>query len=709
MNFNAYPFFFWGVPVIAIMGFIAAIISYRIAISVEGNSPSVQAITDYTKQAIEVFVKRQMKFVAMIVLTLTLATWVMHLFRDKSMLTSFFIMTGYFWTSLIGFLSMSTSKNTCSNIIHSSQGSAEISSRVCISSGSFLSFSTISAVIMDLWIWFVIINILITNGVIEIPHEYLRFKEISNLMIAYCVGVSIQSLFACVGGGIFNQAAKLATVNISKLNPKIPEKDIRNPGSIASLLGRYVNHSIGLNTYVYEIYAVSIIVSMVIGAEIIAKQQLPMEEGMLIVVTPLMIAAIGLLGSLVGVLTVQKSKKTFTETHLKGIKAALITVTIISSFFFFLDLFSWDVLETIIVALLGSMVLGYISKRSGRCSTENAKAHPLLCAFIKGGESTIASFGVIIVVVLIIFFCHGGGYQRGAYVISLSAIALLMNLGYNLAYASIVPVCGNAATISEILLLPKDNQKKSYLLFDWAKQFMTFISSLLTASGFIVSVLLVLIFLITLPELIMKHSNNTELLSKIEALGKIGLRQEVNMIINYLKIEVISPLFWLGIFSGVIACVTFSTFLVKSVKTSAYVMISEAQKQIDKNNLIVKGESLPDYAVCINCIMKTIQHKALFICFTCVAFPIVVGTCLGLAGLLGLFMGLLSTMTVLSLFANYFGHLSKKILPNEILGGIFKDLLSSSLQVSTRLTILSSFVFFRIIFIIKSCFEGMTL
>jgi K(+)-stimulated pyrophosphate-energized sodium pump len=280
-----------------------------------------------------------------------------------------------------------------------------------------------------------------------------------------------------------------------------------------------------------------------------------------------------------------------------------------------------------------------------------------------------------------------------------------MNLGYNLAYASIVPVCGNAATISEILLLPKENQKKTYLLFDWAKQFMTFVSSLLTASGFIVSVLLVLLFLISLPELIMKYSDDPKLLSDLNSIAQGNFKQEIYVVINYLKIEVISPFFWLGIFSGVAACVCFSTFLIKSVKTSADVMFCEAQRQIDKDNLIVKGESLPDYAACINCIMKTIQRKTLYICLLNVALPVVVGITLGVAGLLGLFMGLLSTMAVLSLFANYFGHLSKKLVPNEILGGVFKDLLSSSLQVSNRLTILVSFVFIIIIFVIKSFVE----
>ena len=148
--------------------------------------------------------------------------------------------------------------------------------------------------LLDIAFWFVILNRFDSDGLISI----------TTTMLTFGMGASTQALFARVGGGIYTKAADVGADIVGKVEADIPEDDPRNPATIADNVGDNVGDVAGMGADLYESYCGSILSTAALGASAFATS---VGNGMQLkaVIAPMIIAAVGVFLSLLGIFLVR--------------------------------------------------------------------------------------------------------------------------------------------------------------------------------------------------------------------------------------------------------------------------------------------------------------------------------------------------------------------------------------------------------------------
>ena len=457
-------------------------------------------------------------------------------------------------------------------------------------------------------------------------------------MLTFGMGASSMALFARVGGGIFTKAADVGADLVGKVEAGIPEDDPRNPAVIADNVGDNVGDVAGMGADLYESYVGSIISC---GALAVAA-----GHGISGVLLPMMIAAIGILASVISTFFVS-TKEGATQKMLlgslrKGTYAAA-AISAVASLVLIMVLMPAHpgLLGAVLSGLLAGVLIGYFTeyytsdsykptqKLSG--SSETGSATIIIDGIALGMRSTAIPVIIIGVSVLASYFFAGGmsGFSQGLYGVGLSAVGMLATLGITLATDAYGPVADNAGGIAEMSGLPSEVRERTDALDSLGN------TTAATGKGFAIGSAA-----LTALALIVSY---TDEVTKIDPTA--------------LNLSITNPATLIGLFVGAMLPFLFSAMTMQAVGRAAHKVVVEVRRQFKEIKGLLQGEKgvEADYATCVDICTKSSLREMIAPAALGVLAPIIVGMVLGCNGVVGMLTGALVSGFVLAIMMSNSG------------------------------------------------------
>ena len=639
---------------------------YRSMLGKDEGTELMKTIASHVRKGAMEYLKQQYKVVTIVFVVLAVIFAVMAIFKLQNGIVWFAFLTGGFFSGLAGFFGMKTATYASARTANAARQSLNAGLQVAFRSGAVMGLTVVGLALLDVAGWFLILQ---KTGLLEMVGAEADLITITTTMLTFGMGASTQALFARVGGGIYTKAADVGADLVGKTEYNIPEDDPRNPATIADNVGDNVGDVAGMGADLYESYAGSILATMALGASAFAGAAV---EGMQMkaVLAPSLIAACGVLLSIIGIYLVKTKEGAGMKELLRALAIGTNTAAVLIAavtFGIFAWLFGtetsqwWQVSLSVVVGLLAGVIIGqsteYYTSQSYKPtqkvseSSQTGPATVIISGLGLGMLSTAIPVITVGVAIILAYLCANGFHvefsatnlSMGLYGIGIAAVGMLSTLGITLATDAYGPIADNAGGNAEMSGLPAEVRQRTDALDALGN------TTAATGKGFAIgsAALTALALLASYVEEI-----KIALIRTGEALpnGVEAAKATLVDFMNAYNVNLMNPIVLVGIFIGSMMAFLFCGLTMNAVGRAAQKMVEEVRRQFQTIKGILEGKADPDYARCVAISTKGAQHEMLLPSILAIIVPIITGLVLGVAGVLGLLIGGLATGFVLAVF-----------------------------------------------------------
>lgn len=683
---------FWIVPFSSIVALLFAYLLFRQMMRNEEGTELMKTVAGHIRKGALAYLKQQYKVVLAVFIGLTILLSIMAFgLGIQNKWVPFAFLSGGLFSAIAGFIGMRAATYASSRVANACRTSLDRGLKIAFRSGAVMGLSVVGLVLLDISVWFLILNIFIPE-----THEGFKLLTITATMLTFGMGASTQALFARVGGGIYTKAADVGADLVGKVEASIPEDDWRNPATIADNVGDNVGDVAGMGADLFESYAGSILATALLGAAAFAGYSSQVQFNA--VITPMVIAALGTLLSIVGVYLVRTREGATQKELLKSLNFGVHISAVLIAGSSFLVLYLMDLYN--FMGLWGSVVTGLIAGIAIGQSTEYFTASAYrptrsIAEACKTGPATtiISGLGIglvsasiplgIIVVGITLAYLSAAGFtfdlaylNYGLYGVGIAAVGMLSTLGITLATDAYGPIADNAGGIAQMAGLPKEVRKRTDALDSLGNttaatgKGFAIGSAALTAlallAAYFEEVKMMFVKILDTPHYVINGRNGAT--TAVEA-------QFVDFIYHY-EIHLMNPKVLVGVFLGVMAVFLFSGLTMNAVGRAAQQMVDEVRRQFRTMPGILEGKVTPDYASCVEISTRGAQREMIAPTLVALIIPVLVGFVFGVAGVTGLLIGTITSGFALAIFmANAGGAWdnAKKYIEEGNLGGSGSD------------------------------------
>lgn len=656
---------FWIVPAASLLALLLAWFFYRQMMKESEGTDLMKKIASHVRSGAMSYLKQQYKVVGLVFLALVILFAVMaYGFNLQNPWVPVAFLTGGFFSGLSGFLGMKTATYASARTANAARSSLNKGLRVAFRSGAVMGLVVVGLGLLDISFWYLLLDYCVPA---DVATPTAKLCMITTTMLTFGMGASTQALFARVGGGIYTKAADVGADLVGKVEAGIPEDDPRNPATIADNVGDNVGDVAGMGADLYESYCGSILATSALGAAaFIASGDVDMQYKA--VVAPMLIAAVGIFLSIIGIFSV-KTKENATMKDLLGslsLGTNLSSILIVGATFlimWLLNIENWVYIScAVVIGLLVGIVIGrsteYYTSQSytpTKRLAESGTTGPATVIISGVGLGMVSTAIPVIAVVggIILSYWLASGFDfsnvaMGLYGIGIAAVGMLSTLGITLATDAYGPIADNAGGNAEMSGLGAEVRKRTDALDSLGN------TTAATGKGFAIGSA-------ALTGLALLASYVEEIRIGLERIGTTVLEMpngtEIMLsqasftdFMTYYDVTLMNPSVLSGMFIGSMMAFLFCGLTMNAVGRAAAHMVEEVRRQFREIKGILTGEAEPDYARCVQISTKGAQREMVFPSLLAIIAPIVTGIIFGVPGVVGLLVGGLSAGFVLAIF-----------------------------------------------------------
>ena len=650
----------WLAPVCAAVGMIVAAYLGNWVLKQDPGSEKMNSISVKIQQGAQAFLMSEYKLLVIFVVVVAV---VMAVFLN--IWTAIAFVTGGVLSAAAGYVGMYVATRANTRTAHAAESSVAKALTVSFRSGLTMGLCVATFALMGLSLWLILLvfNIDVVNMAL--------MKEHIGMVEGFATGASGVALFARVGGGIYTKAADVGADLVGKVEAGIPEDDPRNPATIADNVGDNVGDVAGMGADLFESYTGSILAPTILAVTFGALGGYFIGGDLVwAIVSPVLIAAFGILTSVIGLFAVRT--KEGADLH-KALNAGTYLAAGIEICIIFVLFFIWNgqaedsqpiwLFGSVICGLVAGLAIGKITEyfcsdtykpvHKIAESAETGAATVIIEGISTGMKSTIAPI-ILVAAAIIGAFTFGnlafpnaeGAIAVGLYGVGLAATGMLSNTAITVGVDAYGPVADNAGGIAEMSGLPEEIRDRT---------------DSLDAVG-----------------------NTTAAIAKGFAISSAGLAA-ISLFVSFqatmhsalpdFSLSLTNPVIVAGIFIGAMMPFMFAALTMGAVSRAAHAMVEEVRRQFREIKGIMEYEAEPEYDKCVAISTTSALHEMILPGSLAVIVPIVIG-CFDPEMLGGFLAGAVATGMLLAIFMSNAGGAwdnSKKYIEGGAHGGKGSD------------------------------------
>ena len=625
------------------------------ALSEDEGTDLMKKISSFIRTGANAYLHRQYTVVIIFFACMFVVLCVMAGLGFLTWFVPFAFVSGGFFSGLSGYVGMKIATASNSRTANACQKGLNNGLRVAFSAGTVMGFTVVGLGLLDITAWYLIMRY----------GFHLEMEAITSAMLTFGMGASSMALFARVGGGIFTKAADVGADLVGKVEAGIPEDDPRNPAAIADNVGDNVGDVAGMGADLYESYVGSLISACALG--VTAFNYVEAIDRMNAFAVPLLLAAIGVIASIIGSFLVHTGETTDQLTLLKALRrgtntaAVIIAVAAFPLVWFLLGKENIGLYAAILAGLVSGVLIGrfteyytsdtYKPTKHLASSSETGTATLVIDGISLGMKSTAMPVVIVGICILVSYLCSGLGISgdgkgtMGLYGIALAAVGMLSTLGITLATDAYGPVADNAGGIAQMAGLDPVVRERTDALDSLGN------TTAATGKGFAIgSAALTALALI---------ANYTD---KVQAINPELI----------LDMSVMNPVVLVGVLIGACLPFIFAAITMGAIGRAAHAVVLEVRRQFREIKGLLGGKADADYERCVDICTKASLKEMILPTLVGVLVPIVTGFLLGPDGVIGMLCGATITGFLLAVFMSNSGGAwdnAKKFIESGNCGG----------------------------------------
>ena len=684
---NNIPLVFWLIPIASVVALGMAWFFFRSMMKEDEGTERMKEIAAHVRKGAMAYLKQQYKVVTIVFVVLAIVfAFMAYVLKVQNPWVPFAFLTGGLFSGLAGFFGMKTATYASARTAHGARTGLDKGLKIAFRSGAVMGLVVVGLGLLDIAIWFIVLNAVYAG-------ESTALITITTTMLTFGMGASTQALFARVGGGIYTKAADVGADLVGKVEANIPEDDPRNPATIADNVGDNVGDVAGMGADLYESYCGSILSTAALGATAFAMNS---DMQLRAVIAPMIIAAIGIFLSLIGIYLVRTKEGASMKDLLHSlglgtnVSAGLIAVATFI-ILYLLGIENWLGLSfSVISGLVAGVIIGqateYYTSQSYKPTQKIAEASQTGPATViikgigTGMISTMVPVVTISVAIMLSFLCANGfdmsmsakSISTGLYGIGIAAVGMLSTLGITLATDAYGPIADNAGGNAEMSGLGKEVRERTDALDALGNTTAATGKGFAIGSAALTALALLASYIEEIKIAMIRAVENGK--QYVDAAGNIFDPSNATTIdfINFFQVNLINPKVLVGAFLGAMAAFLFCGLTMGAVGRAAESMVQEVRRQFREIKGILEGKATPDYGRCVEISTRSAQREMIIPSLLAIIIPIVVGLVLGVAGVLGLLTGGLAAGFTLAVFMSNSGGAwdnAKKTIEEGNFGG----------------------------------------